>query len=38
MAGWRCPMRARIIHAAATLATTVLAVGIAFGTKWGAGG
>jgi len=27
-------MRARIIHVAATLATTVLAVGIAFGTKW----
>jgi hypothetical protein len=31
-------MRARIIHAAATLATTVFAAGIAFGTKWGAGG
>ena len=30
-------MRARIIHVAATLATTVLAVGIAFGTKWGVG-
>ena len=30
-------MRARIIHAAVTFATTVLAVGIAFGTKWGAG-
>ena len=31
-------MRARIIHLAATLATTALAVGVAFGTKWGAGG
>jgi hypothetical protein len=31
-------MRSRIIHAAATLATTALAVGIAFGTKWGQGG
>ena len=31
-------MRARIIHAATTLATSVLVVGIAFGTKWGAGG
>ena len=31
-------MRARIIHAVATLATTVLAVGVAFGTKWGPGG
>jgi hypothetical protein len=31
-------MRARIIHAVATLATTMLAMGIAFGTKWGAGG
>ncbi len=31
-------MRARIISAVAALATTTLALGIAFGTKWGAGG
>ena len=31
-------MRARITHAVTTLATTFLVVGIAFGTKWGAGG
>ena len=31
-------MRARIIHAAMTFATTALAVGIAFGTKWGQAG
>ena len=31
-------MRARIIHLAATLATTALVVGIALGTKWGQAG
>ena len=31
-------MRARIIHLVTSLATAVIAVGIAFGTKWGAGG
>jgi hypothetical protein len=31
-------MRARIIRVLTTLATTALAVGIAFGTKWGTWG